>query len=495
MTAPRFSISGLLALTALIALGTAVGLAYRKNQSLVQERDALLAISSHLQVEDDAKLALSKMPSVADDFHSWHVHVPDGKDYELRLGIGTVFEHGMPPVVSGVPISAGKHRITLQQGDSPSEEFRYVVYIDGKQVIEKIMGSDWLPGGWASASGLSGPRAPNVAPNALHLSGRSYKPRRDFGDRRHFNGQSDEYVTRNGFRLWIDESDATIQPGSPFMGFAHDSRYQGIGLRDGLRFKPSSTPPYQWAFTRPSLETVLPVLRVTAEFFAHDGSHLSNLTQRFRSWQLRDAALGEQPLNWQLSPPQSVYSAFLYAKSDAGETLQPVVEMQWDTERPDEVGLKLADTPANAQLSHWRLRILEGKRHLWRTLQVGEQTIGAHQAGDQDETEPPSAWVSLDLGTNEDDTHLQWYTDETEPLQILERTRQEYGGMGLYKGLPLTLGIQIPKSMNPALSVKIARKNPIDPDRDFPGGAVFDEIQLNLEAGHDWIWLQAKPQE
>lgn len=493
----KFSILNLLTLTALIALGTAIGLAYRKNRSMVQQHDELRSLSSRLQVDNDDELASSEMPRVADDFYSWNVHVPNGQAYELRLGMGEVFENGIPPIVSGVRIPAGRHRVTLHTGDSPSEEFHYVVYVDGKQAIQKTMGSDWIPGGWSSASGLSWPREPTLSPAPLQLSAQSYKPKIDFGKGQYFNGQSDDYVTRKGYRLWIDQPDRTYQPASPFMGFAHAPKYQGIGLRDGLRYKSTSRPPYEWTFTRPSLSTNDPVLRVSAEFFASDGTILSSQTQSFQSWQLRNDARGENGLSWQADPAQSAYSAFLQAKLKSGDAPQPVVEMKWEAGRPDEVGLRIADTPANDQVSRWRLRILDGTKHLWRELQLGERTIDADEAVDEDVTKLSGATVALDLGNSATaDTRLQWQTDETLPLQILERRQKRYAGMGLYRGLPLTLGIQIPATLKPTLTARVAKEDPNAPGNAFPGGTVFDEIQLDLEAvGHDWIWLQAKPKK
>lgn len=491
---PKFSILNLMTFTALIAMGTAVGLAYQLNRSMVQQRDALQSLSSRLQVNNDAELASSELPRVADDFYSWNVHVPSGQDYEVRLGMGAVFENGIPPIASRVRIPAGRHRVTLHTADSPSEEFRYVVYVDGQQAIEKAMGSDWIPGGWSSSSGLSWPRDPTLTPAPLHLFARSYTPKRNFGKRHYFNGQSDGYVTRKGYRLWIDQVDRTYQLASPFMGFANDAQYQGIGLRDGLRYKPNSRPPYEWTFTRPSLDTNDPVLRISAEFFAIDETILSSQTQSFQSWQLRNDARGENALSWQADSAQSVYSAFLQAKHKSGGAPQPVVEMRWEAGRPDEVGLRIADTPANDGVSRWRLRILDGTKHLWRELQIGERTVNADQAIGKDVTKQSSATFALDLGNREAaDIRLQWQTDETLPLQISERRQKRYAGMGLYRGLPLTLGIQIPAAMKPILTVKVASESPNAPGNAFPGGAVFDEIQLELEAGeHDWIWLQTK---
>jgi len=484
----------LLTLTALIAVGTAASLAYQKNRSMVQQRDELLSLSSRLQLDNKDELASSEMPRVADDFYSWNVHIPNGQVYELRLGMGAVSENGIPPTVGGVRIPAGRHRVTLHTGDSPSEEFRYVVYVNGEQALDKKMGSDWISGGWSSASSMSWPGQPSLSPAPLQLSAKSYKPKRDFGKRNYFNGQSDDYVTRKGYRLWIDQLDRTYQPASPFMGFGQHAKYRGIGLRDGLRYKSSNRPPYEWTFTRPSLSSNDPVFRIAAEFFDSDGTILSSQTQSFQSWQLRNDASGENALDWQADPVQSVYSAFLQANLGSGDAPQIVVEMKWEASRPDEVGLRIADTPANDRVSRWRLRILDGTKHLWRVLQIGDRRIDADKAFDRAATTRSDAAVTVDLGKNaKEDTRIQWQTNETLPLQILERRQKRYAGMGLYKGLPLTLGIQIPAALKPTLTVNVVKEAPNAPGSAFPGGTAFDVIQIDLEAlRDDSIWLQAK---
>jgi hypothetical protein len=498
----KFSLIHLLILTALIAIGIAVGLAYRKNQTLTTQRDTLLALSSRLQIDNEDELAMAAMPAVANDFNSWQVHVPAGRVYELRLGMGEVSQNGIPPLVASVPISAGQHRVTLFTGDSPSEEFRYLIYVDGEQVMEHAMGSDWMPNGWSSASGIDWPREAKGAQTPMQLAGQSYDPKitSETGD--YFNGQSDRYVTRSGYRLWIDQHDSTYQPASPFMGFTEDPQYQGVGLRDGLRYTQSFGLRHQWTIARPKLATVEPMLRMEVEFFLSDGSVLSG--QKFQSWQLRNAASGKDPLQWQQEPAQTTYTAFLHADSTSDDALQPVVELKWDTNRPDEVALRLADTPANDRISRWRLRILDGRQHLWRKLQLGagswitpDDAIKTGEVVHESSEKTPSTKVTLDLGEESTtDVQLQWQTNETLPLQIVQRKDKRYAGLKFYSGLPVTTGIQIPAALKPTLAVEVVNQHPITPETAFPGGPVFDQIELELESNApEWIWLKAKSSE
>lgn len=488
----------LLALTALIAIGTAAGIAYQKNRTMVRYREDLLGLSSRLSVDQDDILASAQMPRVADDFHSWKVHVPSGQNYELRLGVGEVSERGIPPILDRVPISGGRHRVTLQLCDSSDKEFLYVVYVDGKRVLEKTMGSEWMPNGWSTASSINWPRDLRRSPAPLPLSGRRYKPRLDFGkgSGHYFNGDGDNYVTLKGYRLWIDQADRKYEPASPFIGFADDPDYLGIGLRDGLRYKSTGNRPYDWHFTRPSLDTDDPVLRIAAEFFARDGSILSSQTPSFQSWQLQSDPDRDAPLSWTLGHKSSTYTAFLKAKSRSNApSLSPVIEMKWDADRPDEVGLRLADFPENRQLDRWRLRILGGKSHLWREITIGERTLNAPDFSAQHDADRTEAANELDLEIEPtEDARLCWQTNEPLPLQILERKDVSYAAMQLYQGLPPTFGIEIPATLKPTMTATVLEERPNDSGQAFPGGSVFSEIAIELRTVEpDWIWFKVEP--
>jgi hypothetical protein len=503
----KYSLRHLLTLTALIAVGVAVGLAYRNKQSLTQQRDGLLALSKRLKIRSFDELATAAMPPIADDFDSWQVYVPEGLDCDLLLGIGAISEKAIPPIVGSVRIPSGQHRVTLYTGDSASEQFRYVVYLDGEQVIEKTMGSDWMKESWSSSSGVGWPNRTKPLslplPTPLQLASQSYEARTDFGPNNYFNGQKDSYVTQLGYRLWIDQPSQTYKPASLFMGFTLEPQHMGIGLRDGLRYR-TSTPPHQWTFTRPQLATTEPVLRIEAEFFTNDGTLLSSQNQSFQSWEIRNAAIGTEGLAWQADPDQATRTAFLHAISSAQGGLKPVVEMKWDTARPDEVGIRLADTPANGPINRWRLRVLDGSYHLWRELKINERSaitpdeaINAGETPDHRSSNPSSKTAKIDLaGESSADQHVLWQTDQPLPLQFLDRKDKRYSGMWLYRGLPLKLGIQIPTALKPSLAVEVSSLLSTDPETTMPGGPVYDAIQFEFDANsNEWIWFSAKQKD
>lgn len=493
----KISLRHLLYLTAWIAIGVAVGMAYRQHSNLTKKRSELLSVSKRLQIFNEDELVSAPMPNIADGFFSWRVHVPSGRDYELRLGIGEISEKGIPPIVGNVQLSPGQHRITLCKENSVSEKYRYVVYVDGVQAIEKVMGSEWLPSGFSSSRGVNWPSGLQASPAPLQLSAQSYEPRLEFGPQGYFNIQSDDQLTRLGYRLWIDQLDQEYPPASPFLGFPGDPQYLGIGLRDGFRFRVSKSG-FAWDFMRSSFATTDPVLQVEAEFFTEEGKKFSS--QSLESWQVRNAVTGSEALRWKEDPAQTVYSAFLHAKSSSSGDLQPVVEMRWDATKLDAIGFRLADTPANAQIIQWRLRILDGTHHLWREFQAGDgarvtpaEAITQSDKLEEGSKKPASRIAALNLGNqSKPNVELHWKTDEKLPLQIVERRGNRYSGLELYQGLPLSFGMQIPKALNPGLAIEVVDQHPSVADADFPGGPVFHAIRIDVQATtHDWIWLSA----
>ena len=281
-------------LTALTALCIAIAIAHRRNQSLNQMRAELLAMSGRLQITDEDQLTQVALPKVAYGFQTWDLHVPKGPAFELRLGVGEVSESGIPAEFDRVSLSAGRHRVTLQDVVSSRNGNRFVVYLDGEQVIEKTPGPDWMAHGWSSASGLGWPRRQAEGKHApLQLAGKSYVPKLNLGKSGNFNfnGSDDSFVTSPGFRLWIDQPGRTYRPASPFIGFGRNDLYRGIGLRDGFRFKANFATAYELVLIRPKSRADDPVLRIIPEFIADGKTVLSAQTPTFRAWQLRSEQL------------------------------------------------------------------------------------------------------------------------------------------------------------------------------------------------------------
>ena len=500
----KFSLLQILALTAIIAVGVAVSVAYQKNMSLTQQRERLLELSTRLTVDDPTKICHAEQLAFADDYKTWEVYVPPGRDYELRFGIGEISQAGIPEILYYIPLSSGNHRVTLHAADRLADEYRFVVFVDGKVAMERAMGSDWMPDGWRQASGVSFPYLPlSVQPRPVQLVGRIYIPKITYGNQSLNNVQSDDWVTSPGYRLWIDEKDRTYPPPGPFLGSGSYVWQNGIGLRDGLRYLQKSNT-YHWPIIRPASLTREPVLNINPMFLNDDEVLLSDATKGFKRWVLYEDATLKTKLDWDSARGSITRNAYLHAELEDQEAIQPVVEMKWDAGRLNEVGIRLADVPANTSITRWRLRVMDGEKHLWRILSVGDQDIDtSEKSGDDQPTDRRSEQIkfestAIDIGEPSSGDHrIHWRTDVAVPPSLLQqnrKTRKAYSGVSLYKGLPLKFAATIPDSLDPMLSItKMTHLNDANSTK-FPGGQVINELQLELDATkHEWLWFRAEP--
>ncbi|MEM8734600.1 MAG: hypothetical protein AAGG44_10285 [Planctomycetota bacterium] len=476
---PRASLLSLLTLTALMALAFAIGLAVRKQHALKTQREGLLAVSRQLIVEDEDRLAASSLVATASDFSSWQVYVPEGREYEVYLGVGDVGFEKVPPIQDTFSISAGMHRITFRSRDRTKYDFQYDVYLDGEKRIERVMGKEWMPNGWSSASGIGWPEMEDRPEAPMQLAARSYQPKHDFGRDRYFHGQGDSSVTRLGYRLWIDEKNQSYPEASPFLV----SLFEG-GLSDGLRYKLANQQ-WEWQFFRPSLEGSSPVIQVSPEFVLADGKVISNPSQDYGGWVIDQSRREDAP---DLTNENFLYLVGSKLGAYVAAENSPVIEMKWDVDKPDAVGIRLAEVPENERIERWTLRIQGGSEHLWRKLVFADtaiDTVGDKlAAGDMQ--------LDLSSGSNES-AMLWWHATETLPLQIVSDENEAYSNLGLYDGLAVMQGLEVPVDNNFRVTATIATEIPGEVGVAFPGGAIMEEIQIEIDGTtRDWIWLYAK---
>lgn len=495
-SALTFSMKNLLMITALIALGMAIGIAKQRNSSLKLRRETLELLpsdSARLKVSDIDELVAAEQVKVVPNVHTWIVHVPEGREYKICLGAGELYSESIPLPFDSVSIPSGKHRVTLVRGDSVGDEFRYSVYVDGVQVIEKAMGSQWMPEHWYSTNNLVWPRGHSLAPAPLNLLSQTYNPQTDFEPQFYTSYQIENYVTRKGFRLWIDLAGRTYTTNSPFIGFIPDESYNGIGLRDGLRYLERSLS-HVWAFTLPASGTWESILQIEPVFYTSDGQFISAKDPSFIEWQLSDNAESLKPVDSLRGQDVSSLSVFLHATAKTDQISRPVIELKWDASRLDEIGLRLADTPSNKSIERWGLRVRDGTEHLWREIQFAGRTLTATEVIQSNNGMSKDENILIPLESIDERLLLQWQTNETLPVNSLKWSNKQYDGYEFYQGRPKMFSLNIPRDWASRLAVRIINESPKKPGDPFPGGAIYSEIQLDFStADRDWLWLKVKP--
>ena len=491
-----FSLQNLLILTVLIAVVMAIGIANQRNSSLKHRQEILELLSSdsgRLNVSDINELAAAEQIKFVPNIHTWLVHVPEGREHKICFGIGDVFSQSIPLPFDSVPIPSGKHRVTLVRRDSVRDEFHYTVYVDGVQVIETAMGSQWMPNHWYSTNDLVWPRGHSLAPTPLNLLSQTYNPQSDFEPQFYTSYQIENYVTQKGFRLWIDLAERTYTTNSPFIGFVADESYHGIGLRDGLRYLERSLS-HAWAFNLPASGTWESILQIEPVFYTSDGLFISAKDPSFIEWQLSDNADGLKPVDSLRGQDISSLSVFLHATAKTDQISRPVIELKWDASRLDEIGLRLADTPANKSIERWGLRVREGTEHLWREIQVVDRTLTAAEVIQSNDGMSKDDSILIPFESVDERLLLQWQTNETLPVGSLKWGNKQYDGYEFYQGRPKMFSLNIPRDWVSKLAVRIINESPKKPGDPFPGGPIYNEIQLDFStADRDWLWLKVKP--
>ena len=491
-----FSLQNLLMLTVFIAVVMAIGIANQRNSSLRRRLEILGLLSSdsgRLDVTDINELAAAEQIKFAPNIHTWLVHVPEGREHKICFGIGDVFFESIPLPFDSVSIPSGKHRVTLVRGDSVGDEFRYTVYVDGVQVIEKAMGNQWMPEHWYSTNNLVWPRGHSLSPTPLNLLSQTYNPQTEFEPLHYTTYQIENYVTRKGFRLWIDLAERIYTTNSPFIGFIPDESYNGIGLRDGLRYLERSVS-HVWAFTLPASGTWESILQIEPVFYASDGQFISAKDPSFIEWQLSDNAESVKPVDSLRDRNISSLSVFLHATAKTGQISRPVIELKWDVSRLDEIGLRLADTLSNKSIERWGLRVKDGTEHLWREIQLAERTITAEDVIQSNNGMSKDDSILIPFDSIDERLLLRWQTNERLPVGSLKWSDKQYDGYEFYQGRPQMFGLDIPSDWAPKLAVRIINESPMKPGDPFPGGAIYNEIQLDFStADRDWLWLKVKP--
>lgn len=487
----RFSLWYLVVFTAIVATWTSAFVARQKNLELRPRLDTLVSLSGRLEVVDPNELVHASLPKIADDFEAWDVHVPAGKPQELRLHCGHVSNGGLPQEFESGPLSPGRHRVVLRRLDSAEELFRYEVYVDGQLVIEKQMGSDWMPKGWQQASGCSAYEETwEEESKILGLTGRRYLPKGDFGRNEYFDGDLDRWSTELGYLLWIDEVGRSPKPIDAFLS-RHN--WNGIGHRDGLRLDANIgkiLSGYGLMFKHPAARLrrrKAPVLNVELEFLIDQKVVLSNLTGGFTGWELSD-----------FDPAFQSRTAFLQGVPGESGGLAPLIELQWTKDRPNEIGFRLPKLPANKAITSWRLRCNEGISHLWRIIESGDLKQDSRTIKEQTATDADAAGIKIELADPDEGVQsVQWRTDIKQPLQIYERKKgnsKALAGITLYDGLPFQFGCEFSELASPKVWATSVSNSPGADDTPIIGGSIFDEVVIELDAADpNWVWLRAEP--
>jgi hypothetical protein len=461
-----------------------------KHAELATRHDLLVKVDNRLDVADPTILAIASRPRVTRDFKAWDIYVPSSPACELRFAAGEMSPAGTPQDFESVKLSPGRHQIILNEQDSNGRDSYFQCYVDGQLKLDKRMDAEWLPNGWRQASSWN---LPNRGGLRRQLSGRRYMSKIDFGPGKYFNGNLDDWSTVPSYALWIDRADQAPEPISPFLEFKKYSYWHsGIGFRDGPRFQRGNRAVgLDLNFNHPATRLRDAALRIKPEFLAGGKDVLSGPSLGTTIWNISNAADSIKPFKSNRPPTIKSQTAFLHATGVPTGAPAPVIELRWDLDRPNEIGLRLAETAANASLTRWRLNCPDGLSHLWRLIDTGDASLDSRKIA---AAKPNDLKATVTLTKPNQGMHtVRWKTDVLDPLQVYQRDKafkKQLAGISLYQGLPVEFSLKLPETAKPKVWAQRLDQIPETDNSPIPGGSIFSDVTIEIDAKTSaWIWL------
>lgn len=149
----RFQV-GIRSLVLLMA-SIAVWMTYLINRREIAKLDtriaATLPLAHELNIADPDQFAVVMMEPQWMGDSRWDVYLPPGT-YRLCVATREIGGKGLPPITERVPISAGKHRISLDQKENESGWHVTVLWDDsGRLIVDEP--KEWFTSGTSSGGG------------------------------------------------------------------------------------------------------------------------------------------------------------------------------------------------------------------------------------------------------------------------------------------------------------------------------------------------------
>lgn len=150
----------------LLMTAVAVWTVHLSNRSATrsyEERiNSMRPLARELSVEDEARIAVVKLEPYWYDENRWALYLPKGR-YRLCLATREIDETGLAPIVGSVPLSPGRHVLTLEH-DRSDDGWRVAVNGDGMPVLTAEEPKAWYPAR-GSSGGSEFDRSEQVPPD------------------------------------------------------------------------------------------------------------------------------------------------------------------------------------------------------------------------------------------------------------------------------------------------------------------------------------------
>jgi len=197
---PQFSLSTLLLLMAVVAIGIAYRNVRQETEVIRAQIPGLLAVACELEIDDPKRFAVvSRLPQWHDEA-IWDVYLPEGRSLELCLAMDKVSsDNSFPEPLHRVSIDSGVRKIEFKYARQEKLSIARLL-VDDAVVIEESRPKDWEPRSGSSGGGQSFQSQQHDPDEPLVL-------RRRFMTRNASGGSSTPKSPSQGVLIWIESRD------------------------------------------------------------------------------------------------------------------------------------------------------------------------------------------------------------------------------------------------------------------------------------------------
>lgn len=496
-----FSLLNLMALATIVAVWLPRWISRDEPERLRTEIDLMNQSLGLLVVNDPSKFQSIRMANFGSDIETWRFHVPDDMNIEACLAIQGIHDLALPQEFKRFKLPSGQHEMSLRFRNHRDKGFNFQVHLDGDLELKMERPVEWFDsGGWSSSGGIGVVSAVHDVGNPLIMKKLVYNAVISTKSSGTIYLRDDSAASSKGCCLWLQPVDQVRESAPDWVDETTSLYPKQLGLREGVRLRPqvSGSPGLQIHHPH-CLTNEVPVVTVFMEFESDEADvSLDTRNQNTGTWKFsglpHDFAQPKFVAENQRQQSFYLIHEINEEKLSTAKPPVPIVEILFDLDHPDDIGLRLVPPDKGLAVDRWKIRAVHHLGQYWQTLVTKE--------GQWDATDDPS---TLEL-TSLPELQYREATHRVIEIQSPAEDLVEWDKLEIPRGMrfasyPQRHSWLLPKATDAdgtvtRLSVQVSGGEEDSASTPIPGGPVISELILDIENPNDaihWYRVDVQP--
>ena len=370
-----FSLLNLMALATIVAVWLPWWIGRDEPERLQTEIDLMNQSRSLLTVNDPSQFESIRLPSFGSDIETWRFHVPDDMKIEACLAIEGIHNLALPEEFKRFLLPSGQHELSLRVCNHHEKGFNFEVHLDGRLELKTERPVEWFDaGGWSSSGGPGLVSAFNDLGKPLIIKKLVYSSAIRTKNSGRIYLTSDSASSSKGCCLWLQPVGHVSESAPDWIDETTHLYPKQLGLREGVRLRGQNGSGPGLQIHHPHcLTNQAPVVTFLMEFKSDEADlSLNTLDQSSGTWKFSGSP------NRFVQPKlgaenQRQHSFFLIheineEKLSTAKPPVPIVEILFDMDHPDDLGLRLVPPDQGLAVDRWKIRTVHQLGQYWQTL-------------------------------------------------------------------------------------------------------------------------------